>query len=125
MIGRCSGKPTRCWPRSPRRQDRPGGRLLGADAYLAVARAWLGHGDPGRACAVLRPLLAAAQRQRWRPVLAEGGLVAGRCAAALGDSAAARAGLSTVAELGECEAMPLVARAARAALALADPGQGG
>ena len=99
--------------------------LLGADAYLAVARAWLGHGDPGRACAVLRPLLAAAQRQRWRPVLAEGGLVAGRCAAALGDSAAARAGLSTVAELGERHAMPLVARAARAALALADPGQGG
>lgn len=91
--------------------------LLGADVYLAVARAWLDHGEPARARAVLGPLLAAAQRQRWLPVLAAAGLVDGQSAAALGDTAAAGAALSTAAELAERHGMPLLARAARAGLA--------
>ena len=44
----------------------PGGAfLLGADAYLCVARARLQSGDPSRARAVLAPLLAAARRLEW------------------------------------------------------------
>ncbi|GAA3341093.1 hypothetical protein GCM10020358_31140 [Amorphoplanes nipponensis] len=42
--------------------------LFGADAYLSVGRAWLRHGEPVRARAVIAPLLAAANRVPWRPV---------------------------------------------------------
>ena len=53
----------------------PGGAfLLGADAYLCVARARLQSGDPSRARAVLAPLLAAARRLEWIPVLVTAGL---------------------------------------------------
>ncbi len=44
--------------------------LLGADAYLSVARAWRALGRPDRAGAVVAPLLAAATRHGWRPLLA-------------------------------------------------------
>ena len=70
----------------------PGGAfLLGADAYLCVARARLQSGDPSRARAVLAPLLAAARRLEWIPVLVTAGLVDAHAAAALGDGSAASA----------------------------------
>jgi tetratricopeptide (TPR) repeat protein len=65
--------------------------LLGADAYLCIARAWLQHDDPARARAVLLPLLAAARRLEWIPVLGTAGLVDAQAAAALGDPAASDA----------------------------------
>ncbi|MFI7547186.1 ATP-binding protein [Actinoplanes sp. NPDC049599] len=42
--------------------------LFGADAYLAVGRGWLRHGEPARARTVIAPVLAAANRVPWRPV---------------------------------------------------------
>jgi tetratricopeptide (TPR) repeat protein len=59
--------------------------LPGADAYLAVGRAWLQHGEPGRAREAVRPLRSAAARHGWRTVLAQADLVDARAAAALGD----------------------------------------
>jgi len=70
----------------------PGGAfLLGADAYLCVARTRLQFGDPGRARAVLAPLLGAARRLEWIPVLVTAGLVDAHAAAALGDRSAVAA----------------------------------
>ncbi|MCD2195169.1 AAA family ATPase [Actinomycetospora endophytica] len=48
--------------------------LLGADAYLGVARAWRAIGRPDRADAALAPLAVAAQRHGWRTVLAAASL---------------------------------------------------
>ena len=62
--------------------------LLGADAYLCVARARLQSGDPSRARAVLAPLLAAARRLEWIPVLVAAGSVDACAAAALADGSA-------------------------------------
>lgn len=56
--------------------------LLGADAYLCLARAWLPV-DPGRAADVLEPLLAAARRVPWLPLLAQAEPLAARAATAL------------------------------------------
>ncbi len=39
--------------------------LLGAEAYLAVGRAWLRHGDPDRAATAIAPLHIAANRIGW------------------------------------------------------------
>jgi hypothetical protein len=54
--------------------------ILGADCYLAVARAHLACAPadpaaPGRARAVLAPLLTAARRTGWVPVLVAAGRV--------------------------------------------------
>jgi tetratricopeptide (TPR) repeat protein len=43
--------------------------LLGTDAYLAIARALLARGEPGRALEVVGPLIAAARRVPFRPLL--------------------------------------------------------
>jgi DNA-binding SARP family transcriptional activator/tetratricopeptide (TPR) repeat protein len=43
--------------------------LLGADTYLCVARSWLARGEPDRAREVLAPLLRAARRCGWVPLL--------------------------------------------------------
>ena len=73
-------------------QTPPGGAfLLGADAYLCVARARLQSGDPRRARAVLAPLLAAARRLEWIPVLVTAGIVDAHAAAALADGSAGAA----------------------------------
>jgi DNA-binding SARP family transcriptional activator len=45
--------------------------LLGADAYLCTARAWLARGDTGRAADVLTPFLQAARRCDWKPLLVQ------------------------------------------------------
>src|SRR3954452_21873203 len=65
--------------------------LLGADDYLCVARARLQSGDPSRARAVLAPLLAAARRLEWIPVLVAAGSVDACAAAALADGSAVAA----------------------------------
>jgi hypothetical protein len=62
--------------------------LLGADVYLSVARAWLRSGEPDRVRTVLAPLLAAAERLRWIPVLVTAGLVDSDALAAQGASTA-------------------------------------
>ena len=46
--------------------------LLGADAYFSVARACLRHGHPDRARAVLAPVIIAAERHGWGPLLDTG-----------------------------------------------------
>jgi ATP/maltotriose-dependent transcriptional regulator MalT len=39
--------------------------MLGFEAYLAIAKAWLAHGDAGTAHATVAPLHAAAERTGW------------------------------------------------------------
>ena len=91
--------------------------LMGTDAYLSVARSWLVHGEPGRARAVLAPLLLAARRHRWVPTLAGAALVEGDAAAALGEDTAAAEAWNRALELAGGHAMRGVERAARARLA--------
>ncbi len=69
----------------------PEGRvwLLGAESYLALARAWLAAGDHVRAREVLAPLVGAARSQGWVPVLAEALLQQATVARSVGDPAAA------------------------------------
>ena len=89
----------------------PGGAfLLGADAYVCVARARLQSGDPGQARAVLAPLLAAARRLEWIPVLVTAGLVDAHAAAALGDGSAVAAA-ERARELAEQHGMAAVLQA--------------
>ena len=85
--------------------------LLGLDAYLCVARAWLTAGDPQRARAVLAPLLAAARAERWVPALACAGMVDAAAAAAAGDPAAGKL-LAEANELAARHGMPLTAEPA-------------
>jgi hypothetical protein len=65
--------------------------LLGADTYLCVARARLHSHDPSRARAVLAPLLGAARRLEWIPMLVTAGSVDARAAAILTDGSAVAA----------------------------------
>ena len=61
----------------------PGHAWLTADGcYLAIARAWLAHGDPDRARAVLAPLLTAAARVPWVAPLAAASLIDAQAALA-------------------------------------------
>jgi len=62
--------------------------LFGADAYLAVGRGWLRHGEPARARAVIAPLLAAANRVPWRPAQVPALALDAEAAAATGASSA-------------------------------------
>lgn len=86
--------------------------LLGADAYLSVARAWLARREPERARTVLAPLLTAAARVPWPGVLAPALLVDARALTALGDAPAARAALRRAAELAIRHDMPEIERRA-------------
>lgn len=65
--------------------------LYGADAYLSVGRGWLRHGEPARARTVIAPLLAAADRVRWRPVQVPALLLDAEAAAATGAGSAPQA----------------------------------
>ncbi len=85
--------------------------LLGIDAYLGVARAWLGAGQPGQASTAINPLLMAADRVGCIPALAEGSLIAGRCATLSGDTAAARTALERARSLAERHRMAGLQRA--------------
>lgn len=90
--------------------------LLGVDAYLSLARAWLGHEEPARARAVLAPMMAAAARNSWVPIVACGSLVDGMAAAALGEADEAHLMLRAAEDLALRHHMPLIAGHAQDAL---------
>jgi hypothetical protein len=60
-----------------------GAWMLGYEAYLSLAEAWLAHDEP-TAYAVLAPLLSVAEREPWIPALAAALAVDGRVLARLG-----------------------------------------
>jgi DNA-binding SARP family transcriptional activator len=97
----------------------PGGAwVLGYEAYLSVAQAWLGHDDPERARAVLAPLLAATGREPWTVALAEALVVDGRALIRLGEPGQAQSELDRAAGLADAHGLPYVLRDARSALRL-------
>jgi len=57
---------------------------------LCVARAWLQRGDAVAARAVLAPLLRAARRLHWIPIMVTAGAVDARAAAVRNDPTASR-----------------------------------
>lgn len=67
-----------------------GAWLLGEEAYLALARAWLDRGEPDRARAVLAPLLALAELVPWTPALAASLAADARALIRLGEREQAR-----------------------------------
>jgi DNA-binding SARP family transcriptional activator/tetratricopeptide (TPR) repeat protein len=87
----------------------PGGAwVLGYEAYLSLAEAWLGHGEPDRARAVLAPLLIVAEREPWIPALAAALAADGRALARLGQREQARAELGRAARLAGQHGLPHV-----------------
>jgi hypothetical protein len=90
--------------------------LTGDGAYLGVARAWLAQGEPQRARAVLAPMLAAARRLPWVGPLAEGSLVDGLAARAIGHADEAHDLLVAAADLAGRHGLAYVAREVAAAL---------
>ena len=96
----------------------PGGGawMLGYEVYLSLAEAWLGHGEPDRARAVLAPLLAVAEREPWIPALAAALAADGRALARLGQHEQARAALQRAARLAAEHGLPHVLRDVREAL---------
>jgi tetratricopeptide (TPR) repeat protein len=94
----------------------PGGAwMLGYEAYLSLAEAWLAHGEPDRARAVLVPLLAVADREPWIPVLAAALAADGRALIRLSQRDQARAELERAAGLAGRHGLPHVLREAREA----------
>jgi DNA-binding SARP family transcriptional activator len=89
--------------------------LPGYEAYLSLADAWLGQGEPARARAVLAPLLAVADRTPWTPVLAEALVADGRALIQAGQAGQARARLQRAAALATGHGMPHVLAAASSA----------
>ncbi len=67
-----------------------GAWMLGYEACLSLAEAWLGHNEPERARAVLAPMLAVADREPWTPALAAALAADGRTLIRLGDNDQAR-----------------------------------
>ena len=94
--------------------------LVGYDAYLSLARAWLGHDQPDRASAVLAPLLAVAERGPWLPVLAEALAVQGRALIRLGQREQAESQLARARGIARAHGMPYVLREADMAAAETD-----
>jgi tetratricopeptide (TPR) repeat protein len=92
--------------------------MLGYEAYLSVAQAWLAHDDPERARAVLAPLRATAERAPWMIALAEALVVDGRALIRLGERGQARSHLERAAGLAAEHGLPYVRRDARSALRL-------
>jgi len=92
-----------------------GAWVFGYEAYLSVAQAWLGHGDPERARAVLAPLLDVAQREPWKVTLAEALVVDGHALIQLGDQEQARSELDRAARLAHEHGLRYVLRDARSA----------
>jgi tetratricopeptide (TPR) repeat protein len=93
-----------------------GAWMLGYEAYLSLAEAWLGHGEPDRARAALAPLLAVAEREPWIPALAAALAADGRALARLGQREQARAALERAARLAGEHGLPHVLRDVREAL---------
>jgi tetratricopeptide (TPR) repeat protein len=89
--------------------------VLGDEAYLSLARAWLARREPERARAVLAPLLEVAQREPWIATLAAVLAVDGRALLQLGEREPATAALRRAARLAREHGLPHVLREARSA----------
>ena len=92
-----------------------GAWMLGYEAYLSLAEAWLAHDEPDQARATLAPLLSVAEREPWIPALAAALAVDGRALARLGQSEQARAELERAVRLAGQHGLPHVLREAREA----------
>jgi tetratricopeptide (TPR) repeat protein len=92
-----------------------GAWMLGYEAYLSLAEAWLAHDEPDRAGAVLAPLLSVAEREPWIPALAAALAVDGRVLARLGQGEQAVAELERAVRLAGQHGLPHVLREAREA----------
>ena len=89
--------------------------VLGYEAYLSVARAWLAAGQPEQARAVLAPLLAAVEREPWVAALTAALVVDGEALGRLGELAQARAALDRGTALAREHGLAHVLREARTA----------
>ena len=95
-----------------------GAWLLGYEACLSLARAWLGHDEPECARAVLAPLIVVADREPWTAALAAALTTDSRARIRLGQREEARSQLGRAARLAREHGLPHVRRDARAALRL-------
>ncbi len=93
-----------------------GAWLLGEEAYLALAQAWLGRGEPERASAVLAPLLALAERTPWTATLAATLVADGQALIGRGAADRARAQLLRAERIAGEHGLPHVRQDARWAL---------
>ena len=92
--------------------------VLGYEAYLSVARAWLTARQPEQAHAVLAPLLAAVERLPWVAALAAALVVDGTALGRLGERGQARAAVDRGAALAADHGLAHVRREARTAASL-------
>jgi DNA-binding SARP family transcriptional activator/tetratricopeptide (TPR) repeat protein len=92
--------------------------ILGYEAYLAVARAWLAARQPERARSVLAPLLVAVERESWVTALAAALVVDGAALGRLGERDQARAAVDRGAALARDHGLAHVLRDARTAASL-------
>jgi tetratricopeptide (TPR) repeat protein len=95
-----------------------GAWLLGYEAYVSLAQAWLGRDDPARARAVLAPLLAVADREPWIVVLAAALPTDSHALIRLGELDRAAAQLDRAARLAREHGLPHVLRDVRTARGL-------
>lgn len=84
--------------------------MLGYEAYLSLTDAWLAHGDPERARAVLAPMLAVAEREPWLPALAAALAADGRALIRLSEYEQARSALDRAERLAGKHGLPHVLR---------------
>jgi DNA-binding SARP family transcriptional activator len=96
--------------------------LLGEDAYLALAQAWLDRGEPERGRAVLAPLLALAERVPWTPTLAATLAADARALIRLGEQERARAQLLRAGQLAAAHGLAHIQQEARQAIRGLDGG---
>jgi hypothetical protein len=95
----------------------PGGAwLLGDEACLALARAWLDHGEPERSRTILAPLLTVADRAPWTPTLAATLVADRRALVRLGEREPAVGQLVRAEKLAGAHGLPHVLADARSAL---------
>ncbi|HEY6276277.1 MAG TPA: AAA family ATPase [Streptosporangiaceae bacterium] len=92
-----------------------GAWVLGDEAYLSLARAWIGHGDAERARAILAPLLSVASRVPWIATEAAALAVDGQALIRLGQPGPAAEALRRSVHLAREHGLPHVLREARAA----------
>ena len=93
-----------------------GAWLLGEEAYLAMAQAWLDREEPDRARAVLAPLLTLAERVPWTPALAATLAADARALIQLGERERARAQLLRAERLATAHGLAHVREEARQAM---------
>jgi ATP/maltotriose-dependent transcriptional regulator MalT len=96
--------------------------LLGEDAYLALAQAWLDRDEPERGRAVLAPLLALAERVPWTPMLAATLAANARTLIRLGERERAQAQLLRAGRLAAAHGLVHVQQEARQAIHCLDAG---